>query len=188
MHKIPVIVFTLTIATAAHAQNPAPIDAASRTDWQPLIADMTEIATQQLAAALAHAYSAHIAAARPLPQPVQDFLQGIIPDEFIKRARFTVSNDTSTLPGLLNQGHRTYRNEDNAVSIDNLIIFSREPGFDKGTDARWWAHELGHHLQYQRLGGIQGFARQYVLNFPGLEREAETYGEQALKKYVQLYR
>jgi len=188
VHKMFFILPALVIAAAAHAQNSAPVEAPGRTDWQPLIADMTELATQQLAAALAHAYSAHIAAARPLPQPVQDFLQGIIPDEFIKRARFTVSTDTRTLPGLLNQGHRAYRNEDNAVSIDNLIIFSREPGFDTGTDARWWAHELGHHLQYQRLGGIQGFARQYVLNFQGLEREAETYGEKALNKYVEMYR
>jgi hypothetical protein len=78
--------------------------------------------------------------------------------------------------------------QDNAVSIDNLIIFSREPTFASGTDARWWAHELGHHLQYGRLGGIEGFARAYVLDFQKLEADAERYGDKALRKYVELYR
>jgi hypothetical protein len=56
------------------------------------------------------------------------------------------------------------------------------------TDARWWAHELGHHIQYKRWGGIPGFARQYVLDYQGVEQEAETYGEQGMKKYIDQHR
>ncbi len=179
------------LAPTASPQTPAPqtITAPTSTpqplsDWQPFVNGMFDLATSELSNALTQAYTAHIASARPLPAEVKHFLHGIIPDEAIERARFTVSNDSQTLPGILNQGHRAYMEQDNAVSIDNLIIFSREPTFQSATDARWWAHELGHHLQYQRWGGIPGFARQYVLGFQGIEREAETYGDQAIKKYI----
>ena len=155
-------------------------------NWQPLLADIADLASMELAKTLQQAYNAQIVQARPLPPEVKTFLRGIIPDTVIERARFTVSNDSTTLPGLLNQGHRAYMAQDNAVSIDNLIIFSREPTFSKSTDARWWAHELGHHIQYQQLGGIAGFARRYVLDFQTLENDAEKYGEQALRKYIDL--
>jgi hypothetical protein len=186
-HFFPTAILAIAVCSQAHAQTgaapPPPAD-----NWQPLLADFTELARQQLAAALSRAYTTHIGNARPLPRKVQEFLRGLLPDATIARARFTVSNDSTTLPGLLNQGHRAYMQQDNAVSIDNLIIFSREPTFASGTDARWWAHELGHHLQYQRLGGIEGFARAYVLDFQKLEADAERYGEKALRKYVELYR
>lgn len=174
------------IATAASppvsAQSPSTPQ--PRNEWQPFVNGMLDIASSELSAALTKAYATHITSARPLPDEVKHFLHGIVPDEFIENARFTVSNDSLTLPGILNQGHRAYMNQDNAVSINNLIIFSREPTFVSATDARWWAHELGHHMQYKRWGGVPGFARQYVLDFQGVEREAETYGEQAIKKYV----
>lgn len=183
------------LAPIASAQTPAPPTIAPPAstpqplnDWQPFVNGVLDLATSELSAALTQAYTAHIASARPLPDEVKHFLQGIIPDESIERARFTVSNDSQTLPGILNQGHRAYMAQDNAVSIDNLIIFSREPTFGSATDARWWAHELGHHLQYKRWGGIPGFARQYVLDFQGIEREAETYGDQAIKKYIDEHR
>lgn len=178
----------IILAPAALPQTPAtPPPAPAQplaNEWQPFVNGMLDLATSELSTALTQAYTAHIASARPLPDDVKHFLRGIIPDEFIEHARFTVSNDSLTLPGILNQGHRVYMEQDNAVSIDNLIIFSREPTFTSATDARWWAHELGHHLQYKRWSGIPGFARQYVLDFQGVEREAETYGEQAIKKYV----
>lgn len=167
----------------AETAPPAPVSS----DWQPFITDMLDLAGNELSVALTQAYATHIKSAKPLPEPVKVFLRGIIPDAFIERARYTVSNDSQSLPGLLNQGNRAYMNQDNAVSIDNLIIFSREPTFDKATDARWWAHELGHHIQYQRLGGIAGFAKRYVIASQELEAEAETYGDKAIKKYVDLY-
>jgi hypothetical protein len=189
---LPTAILAISLCSPVQAQTgnsaPMPGDTMPGDNWQPLLADFTALAQQQLAAALSRAYAAHIDNARPLPADVQQFLRGILPDEIIARARFTVSNDATTLPGLLNQGHRAYMQQDNAVSIDNLIIFSREPTFASGTDARWWAHELGHHLQYRQLGSIEGFAREYVLSFQKLEADAERYGEQALRKYVALHR
>lgn len=176
----------LLVLVPAQAQPPA-VTPQPINDWQPFIDGVTDLATSELTAALTQAYTTHIGNARPLPDDVKLFLRGLIPDAFIERARFTVSNDSATLPGILNQSNRAYMEQDNAVSIDNLIIFSREPTFDSATDARWWAHELGHHLQYQRWGGIAGFARHYVLDYQGVEREAETYGEQGIKKYIDLH-
>lgn len=164
---------------------PAAAVAQPITDWEPFVDGVYQLATGELTNALTQAYALHIRQARPLPDDVKRFLRGIIPDEFIERARFTVSTDPNSLPGILNQGHRTYMGQDNAVSIDNLIIFSREPTLNAATDARWWAHELGHHIQYRRWGGIPGFARRYVLDFQGIESEAETYGELAIRKYIE---
>ena len=181
---LPLWIFcAASFAVNAETLAPAPLNP----DWQPFVTDMLDLAGSELGVALTQAYSTHIKTAKPLPEPVTVFLRGIIPDAFIERARYTVSNDSQSLPGILNQGNRAYMNQDNAVSIDNLIIFSREPSFDKATDARWWAHELGHHIQYQRLGGIAGFARRYVVASQELEAEAETYGDQAIKKYVDLH-
>ncbi|MET0379735.1 MAG: hypothetical protein ABW049_12155 [Spongiibacteraceae bacterium] len=175
-------------AATPQSSTPQPSAPQPPNDWQPFVTGMLDLATGELSTALAQAYATHISSARPLPDEVKRFLRGLIPDEFIERARFTVSNDSLTLPGILNQGNRAYLEQDNAVSIDNLVIFSREPTFESATDARWWAHELGHHMQYKRWGGIPGFARQYVLDFQGVEREAETYGEQAIEKYVDQHR
>lgn len=183
---LPLAVIATTHAHAAPGAESTQLKAGD--DWQQLISDVQMLAGSELSAALTQAYTTHIDKALPLPPEVKTFLRGIIPDAFIERARYVVSNDSATLPGILNQGNRAYMAQDNAVSIDNLIIFSREPTFKSGTDARWWAHELGHHMQYQRLGGIDAFARKYVLDFQGMENEAESYGTQALKKYVELYR
>lgn len=174
----------LCISLPIFADSPAPIKVGSDESWQPLLSDVLNLAGDQLSTALTAAYTAHIKSSRPLPQAVKTLLQGLIPDKAIERARFTVSNDEQSLPGLLNLGNRVYMHQDNAVSIDNLIIFSREPTLDNATDARWWAHELGHHLQYQQLGGIAGFAHRYVNNYATMERDAESFGEKAMHKYI----
>lgn len=156
-------------------------------ELRPWMPQLEAAATAQLTAALNHAYATHIQQSRPLPEAVREFLRGLLPDEVLNGARYTVSADEITLPGLLNHGNRELLGQDHAVSIENLIIFSREPTFERPGDARWWAHELGHHVQYRRLGGVAGFAAEYVRNFQGLEQEAESYGVRATQKYLQTH-
>ncbi|MDX9873388.1 MAG: hypothetical protein RBS88_00640 [Spongiibacteraceae bacterium] len=160
---------------------PAPGSPTLRSQW---LQELRTLAVQQLTVALQRAYRQHIAAAQPLPAEVRDFLAPLFPAEVLERARYTVSKDEITLPGVLNQGSKALFGQDHAVSIDHLIIFSRDPGLARASDAQWWAHELGHHLQYQRLGGIAGFAEAYVANFAALEAEAEAWGQQAVQKYI----
>lgn len=186
--KYLLLTTSICISFHAIADSSAPAKLGAGDSWQPLFADVLNIAGDQLSAALTQAYAAHIKSSRPLPPEVKTLLHGIVPENIIERARFTVSNDEQSLPGLLNLGNRVYMHQDNAVSIDNLIIFSREPTLDKATDARWWAHELGHHLQYQQLGGITGFAHRYVQDYEAMERDAENFGEKAMHKYIDLHR
>ena len=182
------LAFLATAAAEPPATAPAPYGGFTiPPELQPWMPQLEAAATAQLTAALNHAYATHIPRSRPLPEPVRDFLRGLIPDEVLNSARYTVSTEEITLPGLLNHGNRELLGQDHAVSIENLIIFSREPTFERPGDARWWAHELGHHLQYRRLGGVAGFAAEYVRNFQALEQEAESYGVRATQKYIQTH-
>ena len=175
-------------ATAPPATAPAPYGGFTiPPELQPWMPQLEAAATTQLTAALNHAYATHIARSQPLPAPVRDFLRGLLPDEVLNSARYVVSSDEITLPGVLNHGNRELLGQDHAVSIENLIIFSREPTFNRPGDARWWAHELGHHVQYRRLGGVAGFAAEYVRNFQALEQEAESYGVRATQKYLETH-
>lgn len=164
---------------------PAPDEAAPapllRQQW---LQEMRLLAVRHLTLALEHAYRGHIEQARPLPTSVQAFLAPLFPAEILARARYVVSSDELTLPGVLNQAHKALFGQDHAVSIDHLIIFSRDPGLERASDAHWWAHELGHHLQYQRLGSIEAFAAEYVRDFQALEREAEVWGQAGARKYI----
>lgn len=164
--------------TLAAAQTPPPA-------LGPWAQQLGALAAAQLQVELEHAYRHHIDSSLPLPPEVAQFLRGLLPDDIIDAARYTVSLDAPTLPDLLNRGNRELLGLDHAVSVRNLVIFSREPTFASAGDARWWAHELGHHLQYQRWG-VEGFAQRYVTDFQALEREAESFGAAARGKYQQL--
>lgn len=177
---LPALLLLAALGAPAGAQPPAVPPALA-----PWAQQLGTLATAQLQRELAYAYQHHIGDSRPLPAEVQVFLRGIIPDQIIDAARYTVSDDAPTLPALLNRGNRELLQQDHAVSILNLVIFSREPTFASAADARWWAHELGHHIQYRRWGGIEAFAQRYVADFQGIEREAETFGRQAMTKYIE---
>lgn len=165
------------------------------TPWLPAIAQtpppapwlqtLRTLAISQLDAELRYARDSHAADGQPLPAEVQTFMHGLVPDELLVQARYTVSADAPTLPALLNRGNRELLGQDHAVSVPDLIIFSREPTFTKASDARWWAHELAHLLQYRRWGGTAGFAQRYVDDYQAVERDAEALGQQALRRYVE---
>jgi outer membrane protein assembly factor BamB len=57
-----------------------------------------------------------------------------------------------------------------AMSGGNLIRL--EPDGSKQA-MHWWAHELQHIVQYNKLG-VDGFASEYIKNYKSLETEAEA--------------
>lgn len=188
----------LTVFLTAEAQAPATPELAP--EWltplpggeppptpllrQQWLQEMRVLAVRHLTLALEHAYRSHIGQAQPLPPEVREFLAPLFPADLLARARYVVSSDELTLPGVLNQAHKALFGQDHAVSIDHLVIFSRDPGLERASDAHWWAHELGHHLQYQRLGSIEAFATEYVRDFQAVEREAEVWGQAGARKYI----
>lgn len=178
MRRLYALLLTLLLTLAAAAQTAPP---ATLGPWAQ---QLGALAAAQLQVELDHAYRHHIGNSLPLPPEVQQFLRGLLPDDIIDDARYTVSLDAPTLPDLLNRGNRELLGLDHAVSVRNLVIFSRQPTFASAGDARWWAHELGHHLQYQRWG-LEEFARRYVTDFAALEQEAERFGAAARNKWQQ---
>ena len=66
-----------------------------------------------------------------------------------------------------------------AVTIGNLIIFSREPDLTDYNDLLWLLHEIHHVEQYAKYSGdvlesIDGFALGYISNYSSIERDAQN--------------
>ncbi len=180
----------LTLAALSSPTLPAqetPLHPAQAAPVQPpWLQTVRALAINQLDVELRYARDRHVADGRPLPAPVRELMRGLLPDELLAQARYTVSIDAPTLPALLNRGHRELLDQDHAVSVPDLIIFSREPTFASAADARWWGHELGHLLQYRHWGGTAAFAQRYVDDYQAVERDAEALGQQALQRYLDL--
>lgn len=129
-----------------------------------------------LAVEIDRAERAHMASAMPIPEDVKNALRGLIPDEVLEAARYTVGELEITLPNTVNGAQRLFggHGTGHAVVVGHVIVFSRAPGASYG----WWAHELTHVHQY-RTWGTLGFARRYTLDSGGVEAE----GEEARARY-----
>jgi hypothetical protein len=101
---------------------------------------------------------------RPVPARVARALAPFFSTTVLSQARWRPPMPQPSVTGLL---VRWYFHE-GAVTLDDVVLFSdarlaQDPGF--------WAHELTHVEQYRRYG-VDGFARRYVSDWEGLEREA----------------
>lgn len=133
---------------------------------------LVSIPAEALAAELRHAEATVLPESKPLPQHVIDEMSKIYPDSVLKHARYVVGHKSSTnVAEMLNLAVRVGENSANAVTVGRVIVFERQPGKDYG----WWAHELGHVQQYMEMG-MDGFARAYVKNRDGIERDADRRG------------
>lgn len=125
-----------------------------------------------LAAALRDAYNQQINGAKPFPKEVIDTLSPILPPDILLAARFTTNNLRITLPSAINQGNLLFDNE-HAVTVDNLIIFTKEPDFDDIDDLVFVSHELFHVKQYKDWG-VDKFAFNYLKNSRAIEDQAKA--------------
>ena len=102
---------------------------------------------------------------RPVPARIARALRGFFPDAILRKVRFSSGQaDAISIPGLaMSYGHI------DAVTLSDVILFREEAAAQ--TNAKLWAHELTHVMQYERLG-IDGFASAYLQDFQSMEKEA----------------
>lgn len=102
---------------------------------------------------------------KPIPTRIHSALLGFFPETLLRKVRFSSGQaDSITIPGLA----MTYGHID-AVTLVDVILFQDDHAAQ--TDAKLWAHELTHVMQYERWGA-DGFARRYLENYQAVEKEA----------------
>jgi hypothetical protein len=102
---------------------------------------------------------------KPVPTQIHSALLGFFPDTLLRKVRFSSGHaDAITIPGLA----MTYGHID-ALTLVDVIMFHDDHAAH--TDAKLWAHELTHVMQYERWG-VEGFAKHYLRDYEAVEREA----------------
>lgn len=105
------------------------------------------------------------AGVKPVPAPIKRALLGYFPDDILRKARFASGTaDAIAIPGMA----MAYGDID-AMTLGDTILFRQDKVAQ--ADAKLWAHELTHVMQYERWG-IEGFAARYIEDFAKIEREA----------------
>ncbi|NNF35692.1 MAG: DUF4157 domain-containing protein [Saprospiraceae bacterium] len=127
-----------------------------------------------LAAALRAANTSHYNNSKPIPEDVKNALRGFFPESTLESARYTIGSVEITLPNAINKVAKY--GEAHAVTVGNIIVFSKDPGSFSDTPL-WWAHEMAHVDQYSKLG-MEKFAYKYMKDLgKSIERQAERTAE-----------
>lgn len=148
---------------------------------------LQEVAAIPLAAGLKDAYKVYIESSKPIDPQLVQILSHVMPGNIVTSARWMVAKTPDlTIPGFLNAANEA-RGDGHAVTIGNLIIFSRPPDFAKLGDWVWVLHELRHVEQYAAFSGnpleaIDGFAVKYLTDHSAMEAEAQKMGEDRAKQ------
>ncbi len=123
-----------------------------------------------LAMAIREARAKLSANARPIPTELAKYLLPIIPKKILERVRYTVGNVKISIPAAIDKSGLLF-GEDEAIVLDDLIVFSREPILDNPEDVKWWVHELQHVYQFTNWG-VDLFAYRYTKHASRVESEA----------------
>ena len=137
-----------------------------------------------LDAAIRQAHTYYEPRSKPLPEQVKTMLAPHFSEEILRDARYAVDGHGGSIAGIIN-GLRTNigdaKGANHAVTINNIIVFDREP---KGVeDLDFWAHEMQHVVQYAERG-ILGFATDYTKNASALEDEADRVAGEVVNRTV----
>jgi hypothetical protein len=102
---------------------------------------------------------------KPMPPRIHSALLGFFPDAVLRKVRFASGHtDAITIPGLaMEYGHV------DAITLNDVILFRDDHA--ARDDAKLWAHELTHVMQYERWG-VDEFAIRYLRDHDAVEREA----------------
>ncbi|AKT43555.1 DUF4157 domain-containing protein [Chondromyces crocatus] len=131
-------------------------------------ASLVDVLATPLATAINSAKHQYAEQANPLPDHVKLMLKEHFPSELLDSARFLIGQATISLPAAINGSKKLFGTANHAVTIDNIIVFSSDPG----ADYAWWTHELHHVAQY-RAWGVSKFARRYMFHWKDVEADAE---------------
>jgi hypothetical protein len=140
---------------------------------------INQIVAGPLAAALRDAYKAYNSYGIPLDRDLANFLSSVVPGQVLSNAIWTVGNTPDfTVPGFLNAGYEA-AGSGHAVTIGNLMIFSRPLDFRDWGDINWLMHEMRHVEQYMsyspnKLESIDGFAVDYISSWQSMENDAQN--------------
>ena len=144
-----------------------------------------------VAASLRDAYKIYLPYSVPLDPRLQMVLGRAISPYIVSSVRVAFGNTPNfTAPGFLNYGHTRF-GVDHAVTIGNLIIFSRMPNLSDPSDVNWFLHEIHHVEQYashsgQVLEAIDGFAIDYLNHSNSMENNAQASADQRQIQFQQI--
>ena len=105
------------------------------------------------------------AGVKPMPAPIKRSLLGYFPDAILRKVRYV----SGQAEAIAISGMAMAYGDIDAVALSDTILFRDEKS--ARADAKLWAHELTHVMQYERWG-IEGFAARYVKDFAAIEKEA----------------
>ena len=109
-----------------------------------------------------------------IPQIMRTQLNNHFEKELLDRVRYRVGKGPwLSLPRIV----MTFSKNTDAITLDNVIVF-RNNGVVN--DRRLWIHECVHVVQYSR-NSIHECARRYILNYEGLEGEADRFANQVMQ-------
>jgi hypothetical protein len=96
-----------------------------------------------------------------------------------------------TVPGFLNSANEVFGTA-HAVTIGNIMIFSRFPDLRYVNDWHWLLHEMRHIDQYmsfsaEALESIDGFAVDYIQNYKSMEHDADAAADAMLAAMQRRY-
>ena len=146
---------------------------------------INQVVALPVAAELRDSYNIYIGQSQSLPPNVQALLIRVVPENIVRSARVVTADIPNfTFPGFMNAGYSA-AGSGHAVTIGNLIIFSRHLNNEYG-DWEWLLHELHHIEQYAAkspsLGeSIDGFAVDYVQYPANMEEEARQVAAQRVQ-------
>lgn len=140
---------------------------------------VNQLLAMPLAASLRDAYKIYAPQSSPLPPQVGSILLKVIPAGVVFTARIAIGNTPDfTAPGFLNAGN-TWMGSAHAVTIGNVMIFSRPLNYADLSDWNWLLHEMRHTEQYKSfspdvLESIDGFATDYLQHYNSMENDAQN--------------
>jgi hypothetical protein len=145
--------------------------------------DPRRLTAMPVAAAMRDAYKVYIGYGVPLDPQTKMILSRVVPIQVLEAARIAIGKTPDfTVPGFLNAANEA-QGGGHAVTLANLIIFSRPPNLFTQDGLIWLLHELFHIEQYMRysghpLEGIDGFAVEYTQHYKAMEAEAQNMAVQ----------
>lgn len=134
--------------------------------------NILEISAAPLAAALRAARESHLTNSHPIPDDVKNALRGRFSDQLLAKARYAIGTLQITLPNFIGKGQAYMGgNHSYAVVVGEIIVFNSAPPA-YADQSFWWAHEMTHVEQFNRLG-FETFAYRYLVS-AGSEIEGEA--------------
>lgn len=153
--------------------------------------NLNQLMAMPVAASLRDAYKLYLPYSTPISPMAQYYLMKVLPWQTVVNARVAFgATPDFTIPGFLNYGHRRF-GSDHAVTIGNLIVFSRQLNTADRGDWNWLLHELRHTQQYGQYSSevfesIDGFSGDYLVNYKGFESDAQNSADYWLGQLDQI--